>query len=233
MSSDWKNGNIVCIPKRGKLSNWDKWRRVTLLSTPGKMYWQMILNCMHDMPDTQLCEEQVGFRPKQPCEEQIFILQHIMEKCEYQVPQTVSFIDFSKPFDSIHRLILWGSLHHMESQLSWSLPLRRFTTSQAAAFKDKMDTAASFKFLLVYYRSASSPLYCLLSQLTGYFGLQLRTEVSPGFRTAVFLTLTLQLTLQLSQTTPMTFKTWLTHHTWMPSLSINAKKTKNMLTRGF
>ena len=75
-----EEGIILCICKKGDLSNCNNWRRVTLLSTPEKVYCQMILNCMHNVVDAQLQEEQVGFRPKQSCAEQIFTLWHIIEK---------------------------------------------------------------------------------------------------------------------------------------------------------
>ena len=108
---DWKNGEIVCIPKKGNLSDCDNWRGVTLLSIPGKVYCQVILNRLRDTVDSQLREEQAGFRPKRSCAEQIFTLRQIIEKCgEHQVPLAVSFIDFSKAFDSVHRPSLWKIL---------------------------------------------------------------------------------------------------------------------------
>ena len=50
---DWKNCSIVCIPKKSSLEC-DNWRGVTLLSIPGKMYIQMILNCIWDKVDDKL-----------------------------------------------------------------------------------------------------------------------------------------------------------------------------------
>ena len=41
-----KNGSTVCNPKKGNLNEYDSWRGVTLLSIPGKVHCQMILNCM-------------------------------------------------------------------------------------------------------------------------------------------------------------------------------------------
>ena len=77
---------------------------MTLLSIPGKVYCQMILNRMRDMVDVELPEEQAGFRPKCSCAQQIFTFRHIIEKHqEYQLPLAISFIDFTKAFDSIHR----------------------------------------------------------------------------------------------------------------------------------
>ena len=66
--NDWKDWTIVCIPQKG---NCDNWRGVALLSILGKVYCQMILNHMHDVVDAELHEEQVGFRPKWSCAEQI------------------------------------------------------------------------------------------------------------------------------------------------------------------
>ena len=75
-----------------------------LLSIPGKVYCQIILNRLRDVVDGELREEQAGFRPKRACAEQIFTLRRTIEKChEFQVALAISFIDFSKAFDSIHR----------------------------------------------------------------------------------------------------------------------------------
>ena len=71
---DWKNGAVVCIPKKGNLTECDNWRGVTLLSIPGKAHCQVILNCMRDAVDKELWEQQAGFRPERSCTEQIFTL---------------------------------------------------------------------------------------------------------------------------------------------------------------
>ena len=41
---DWKDGVVVCIPKKGNLAECENWRDITLLSIPEKVYCQMILN---------------------------------------------------------------------------------------------------------------------------------------------------------------------------------------------
>ena len=108
---DWKDGVVVCIPKKGNLTECDNWTDMTLLSIPGKVYCQMILNRIRDMLDGELHEEQAGFRPKRSCAEQIFTLQRIIEKYqEYQLPLAISFMDFTKAFDSIHRPSMWKIL---------------------------------------------------------------------------------------------------------------------------
>ena len=119
---DWKDGAIVCIPKKGDLSNCDNWRGVTLLSIPGKVYCQVILNRIREAVDKELREEQAGFRPKRSCAEQIFTLRRIIEKCsEFHVPLSISFIDFTKAFDSIHRPSLWNIMR------SYGIPTKLIT----------------------------------------------------------------------------------------------------------
>ena len=48
---DWRHGAVVCIPKKGNLTEFDNWKGVTLLSIPGKAYCQVILNRMQDAVD--------------------------------------------------------------------------------------------------------------------------------------------------------------------------------------
>ena len=52
----WRNGAVVCIPKKGNLTQCDSWTGVTLLSIPGKVYCQVILNRMRDAVDKELWE---------------------------------------------------------------------------------------------------------------------------------------------------------------------------------
>ena len=104
----------MTMRKTASMSNYKSWWKIPhhditivmgnmiLLSIPGNC--QMMLNRMRDMVDGELREEQASFRPKHSCAEQIFTIRRITEKYqEYQLPLAVSFIDFTKAFDSIHR----------------------------------------------------------------------------------------------------------------------------------
>ena len=50
---DWINGAVECIPKKDNRTERDSWREMTILSIPGKVYCQVILNCMRDLVDTE------------------------------------------------------------------------------------------------------------------------------------------------------------------------------------
>ena len=102
-----KMAPLFCIPKKGKLTDCDNWKEVTLLSVPGKVYCQMILNQMCEAVDSQICKEQAGLRLKLSCAKQIFTLNCIIGKYqEYQTFLAIWIIDFSKAIDCIHRSTL-------------------------------------------------------------------------------------------------------------------------------
>ena len=106
--SDWRNGVIVKIPKKGNLANCNNWRGVTLLSIPGKVLSILLLDRLNDAIDDRLREQQAGFRKGRSCCEQIFALRNIIEQCyEFQQQLEINFIDFKKAFDSVHRDSLW------------------------------------------------------------------------------------------------------------------------------
>ncbi|XP_038063002.1 uncharacterized protein LOC119733684 [Patiria miniata] len=61
----------------------------------------------------RLRSNQAGFRSGCSCAQQIHILRRIMEGFkEYQLPLTVTFIDFKKAFDSINRTVMFAVLRH-------------------------------------------------------------------------------------------------------------------------
>src|SRR5579871_1132198 len=72
--SDWKDGVIFKIPKKGDLSNCNNWRGITLLSIPGKLFCSILMERLRTSVDARLREEQAGFRPHRSCTDHIFTL---------------------------------------------------------------------------------------------------------------------------------------------------------------
>ena len=63
--------------------------------------------------DPILRKNQAGFRPGRSCAQQIHILRRIMEGYQnYQLPLTITFIDFKKAFESIDREVRFAVLRH-------------------------------------------------------------------------------------------------------------------------
>jgi hypothetical protein len=104
----WKQGLIVKIPKKGDLTDCGNWRGITLTSVPSKVFGRVLIDRIRDGVDSKLREEQAGFRRGRSTVEQIFILRNIVEQvAEWRSTLYITFVDFEKAFDSVHRESLW------------------------------------------------------------------------------------------------------------------------------
>ena len=83
------------------------------MSIAAKVYNKLLLNRTRPHVDAILGKNQVGLRQGRSCAQQIHILRRIMEGFqEYQLPLTVTFVDFKKAFDSINRTVMFPVLRH-------------------------------------------------------------------------------------------------------------------------
>ncbi|KAK7103731.1 hypothetical protein V1264_018575 [Littorina saxatilis] len=111
--TDWKEGYLVKLPKKGDLSNCSNYRGITLLSVPGKVFNRVLLEKMKNIVDSQLRDEQAGFRQNRSCTDQIATLRIIVEQSlEWKSPLYINFVDYEKAFDSVDRETLWKFLRH-------------------------------------------------------------------------------------------------------------------------
>jgi len=60
--SDWRNGVIIPLPKKGDLADCNNWCGITLLSVPGKVFCSILLERIQAADASQLQQEQAGFR---------------------------------------------------------------------------------------------------------------------------------------------------------------------------
>ena len=104
----WKQGLIVKIPKKGDLTECGNWRGITLTSVPSKAFGRVLIDRIRDGVNSKLRDEQAGFRSGRGTVEHIFILRNIIEQVvEWQATLYITFVDFEKAFDSVHRESLW------------------------------------------------------------------------------------------------------------------------------
>ena len=109
----WTTSVIVPLPKKGDLSLMTNYRGISLLSIAAKVYNKILFNRIRDHVDPILRSNQAGFRPGRSCAQQVHILRRIMEGFQdYQLPITITFIDFKKAFDSIDRRVMFAVLRH-------------------------------------------------------------------------------------------------------------------------
>jgi len=111
--TEWKEGYLIKLPKKGDLSSCSNYRGITLLSILGKVFNRVLLNRMKNAIDPQLREQQVGFRKNRSCTDQITKLRIILEQSlEWNSPLYINFVDYEKAFDSVDRQTLWKLLRH-------------------------------------------------------------------------------------------------------------------------
>ena len=111
--SEWKNGHLVKIPKKGDLGLCKNWRGIMLLSVPSKVMTRIILERLKDALDAKLRPQQAGFRKDKSCTDQIATLRIIIEQSlEWNSTLYLNFIDFQKAFDSVDRGTIWKLLEH-------------------------------------------------------------------------------------------------------------------------
>ncbi|XP_073668552.1 uncharacterized protein [Paramisgurnus dabryanus] len=110
---EWKEGHLIKLPKKGDLSSCSNYRGITLLSIPSKVFSRVLLNRMREAIDTQLRDQQAGFRKDRSCTDQIATLRIIVEQSlEWNSSLYINFIDYEKAFDSVDRDTLWKLLRH-------------------------------------------------------------------------------------------------------------------------
>ena len=104
LPEQWSTLNIIPIPKTGDLSKTDNYRGISLSSVVAKTYNRMILKRIRPYIDPLLRDSQNGFRQERSTIGQILALRRLIEGVRARnLSAIITFIDFKKAFDSIHR----------------------------------------------------------------------------------------------------------------------------------
>ena len=71
--ADWKDAEIVPVPKKGDLQSCDNWRGISLLDVVGKLFARVIQERLQHIAEDILPESQCGFRKGRGCCDMIFV----------------------------------------------------------------------------------------------------------------------------------------------------------------
>ena len=93
---------ILIESKKGDLSVWELARHNVNICS--KEFGRVLIDRIGQVVDTKLRDEQAGFRKGRSTVEQIFVLRNIVE---WQSTLYITFVDFEKAFDSVHRESLY------------------------------------------------------------------------------------------------------------------------------
>ncbi|CAH1257030.1 Hypp1771 [Branchiostoma lanceolatum] len=100
----WRTLIIVPVPKSGDLTKPDNYRGISLISLVLKLYNRMLLNRLRPVLDPLLRNSQNGFRQRRSTVGQIVAIRRLLEGVtSNNLSCVMSFVDFRKAFDSIHR----------------------------------------------------------------------------------------------------------------------------------
>ena len=112
--SDWRNAEIVPIPKKGDLRSCDNWRGISLLDVVGKVFARVLQGRLQAVAEDVLPDSQCGFRRGRGCSDMVFTARQLMEKAvEHDSELSVLFVDLRKAYDSIPRSALWLVLRNL------------------------------------------------------------------------------------------------------------------------
>ena len=105
---DWKDAEIVPIPKKGDLTKCDNWRGISLLDVAGKVFARILQDRLQVLAKEVLPESQCGFRKGRGCVDMIFVARQLVEKSrEHNDSLFILFVDLRKAYDSVPRQALW------------------------------------------------------------------------------------------------------------------------------
>ena len=100
----WVKSGIIPLPKKGDLGDTGNYRGISLTVTAAKIYNKILLDRIRPHLDPLLRVNQNGFRTGRSTLPQILTLRRLKKGIkEKQLPAILTFVNFSKAFDSIHR----------------------------------------------------------------------------------------------------------------------------------
>jgi hypothetical protein len=102
--AEWLVGRLKILPKKGDLSDPNKWRGIMLLDVMSKVVCSIISKRLQKVLESYGLEEQFGFMKNRGCSDGQFTMKVAMQKRkEYGLDTWALFIDLVKAFDSVPR----------------------------------------------------------------------------------------------------------------------------------
>ena len=112
--TDWERAVFIPIPKKGNIKECSNHRTISLISHASKILLKIINNRLKQKLESEIAEEQAGFRAGRGTRDHIVNIRNIIEKCRgHSEPLYLCFIDYSKTFDCVCHQKLWNTKREM------------------------------------------------------------------------------------------------------------------------
>ena len=109
--TNWGHSIIVPIFKKGSRNDCGNHRGISLTPVITRLLASVILRRLTNARESNIREEQAGFRPGRGCIDHIFTLRQVLEQRSIYKRETIAvFLDFKGAFDSVDRVALLESL---------------------------------------------------------------------------------------------------------------------------
>ena len=96
---DWQRAIIVPVHKKSSRRKCGNYRRISLLSIPGKVFTRILIYRVQLLTDNRLLEEQAGFRSGRGYIDQIFVIRQLVEKHLVKGKKLfAAFVDLGKAY---------------------------------------------------------------------------------------------------------------------------------------
>src|SRR6218665_1267333 len=113
-SEDWMNSIFVLIPKKGDLGQCKNNPTIALVAHASKIMLKIVLERIREKTESEINDEQAGFRKGRGTHDQITNLRILKQKLnKHQQPLYMCFVDFTKAFDNILHKQLWVTMTEM------------------------------------------------------------------------------------------------------------------------
>lgn len=110
----WKTSYIVSVYKKGKRSDPNNYRGLSINCTLTRLFGKIIKKELYEAAGDKIGEDQSGFTRNRSCVDNLFIIQQLIEKRNSRDEEThLALVDLEKAYDSVPRLKLWQALHSL------------------------------------------------------------------------------------------------------------------------
>ena len=142
----------------------ENYRTIALVSHASKILLRIILERIRVKTETEIADEQAGFRQGRGTRDQITNLRILMHKArEHQKPLYMCFVDFKKAFNSISHDKLWVTMMDMGYPLHLIDLLAKLYRKQLAKVKVAGTLSECFQLRKESDKVASFPRTCSTS----------------------------------------------------------------------
>ena len=129
----WRKSKITLIYKKGDPKTPENYRPICIIPLLYKVFSKIVCSPVQDKLVAAQSGDQAGFRPGFSCDDHLFTVSMVVEKCnEYGKPCWMAAIDFKKAFDSIKHERIWRALEARKVHPAYIRVLQALYEDQSA-----------------------------------------------------------------------------------------------------